>query len=150
VSEQQDSKNNEATNETQKKQEPANFSSVYTKHVPDILKQLNVSLLISTYQAGRLIIVRPDTQGGVNTHFVGLPKPMGMATSGNRFAIGTKHEIIEYKNVMGAAAKVEPKGTHDSCYVPWLRHNTGDVDIHEMAYDKNDKLWFINTKFSCL
>lgn len=139
-----------ANPQPEKKPEPANFSSVYTKHVPDILKQLRISLLISTYQAGRLIIVRPDNKGGVNTHFVGLQKPMGMATSGNRFAIGTKHEIIEYKNVLGAAAKVEPKGTHDNCYVPWLRHNTGDVDIHEMAYDKEDKLWFINTKFSCL
>ncbi len=130
--------------------EQVDFGSVYTQHVPEILKQLGISLLISTYQAGKLIIARPDPKGGLNTHFVSLPKPMGMATSGNRFAIGTKHEIIEYKNVSGAARKVEPVNTHDACYVPWLRHTTGDVDIHEMAYGKDDKLWFINTKFSCL
>lgn len=143
-------KTDSPTEQTAKAKEPPNFGSVYTQHVPEILKQLRISLLISTYQAGKLIIVRPDQKGGVNTHFVNLPKPMGMATSGNRFAIGTRNEIIEYKNVPGAAPKVEPKNTHDACYVPWLRHTTGDVDIHEMAYDKNDKLWFINTKFSCL
>lgn len=137
----------------QKPQTPEknNFSSVYTKHVPEILKQLNISLLISTYQAGKLIIARPEIdKGSLNTHFVGLPKPMGMAVQGNRFAIGTKHEIIEYKNVPGAAPKVEPHNSHDACFIPWLRHTTGDVDIHEMAYDHKDRLWFINTKFSCL
>jgi len=138
------------TPQAPKQAELANFGSVYTQQVPDILRQLRISLLISTYQAGKLIIIRPDTRVGVNTHFVNLSKPMGMATSGNRFAIGTRFEIIEYKNIPGAAAKVEPKDTHDGCYVPWLKHTTGDVDIHEMAYDKSDKLWFINTRFSCL
>jgi uncharacterized protein (TIGR03032 family) len=147
VSEEKADSNNEQHNKTK---ETPNFGSVYTEHVPEILKQLGVSLLISTYQAGKLIIVRPDKSGGVNTHFVNLLKPMRIATSGMRFAVGTRHEIIEYKNVPAAAAKVEPKNTHDACFVPWLRHTTGDIDIHEMAYDKNDKLWFINTKFSCL
>jgi len=149
------SNNNQQTDKkdnpgTQKPLKEADFQSVYTQHVPEILKQLKISLLVSTYQAGKLIIVRPEPDGSLNTHFVHMPKPMGMACSGNRFAIGTKHEIIEYKNVPAAAAKVEPQNSHDACYVPWLRHTTGDIDIHEMAYDKEDKLWFINTKFSCL
>jgi uncharacterized protein (TIGR03032 family) len=130
--------------------EPASFSSVHTNTMPDIMRQLNCSLLVSTYQAGRLIVVRPEPKGGLNTHFVCLDKPMGMAMGKGRFAQGTRNEIIEYHNVPAAASKVEPKGTHDACFVPRVRHTTGDVDIHEMDYDKDNRLWYINTRFSCL
>ena len=48
------------------------------------------------------------------------------------------------------AHKLEPLGTHDACYVPRRLHVTGDIDIHEMAYDRDDALWVVNTRFSCL
>jgi len=128
----------------------ASFTSVHTNTMPEILKQLNCALLVSTYQAGRLIIVRPEAQGTLNTHFVCLDKPMGMAMGNGRFAQGTRNEIIEYHNVPAADVNVEPRGIHDACFVPRVRHTTGDIDIHEMDYDKDNQLWYINTRFSCL
>ncbi len=75
---------------------------------------------------------------------------MGIAVGPNRLAIGSKREIIEYQNVVATASKVEPKNTHDACFIPRTRYTTGNVDIHEMAYDKENQLWFVNTLFSCL
>lgn len=122
--------------------------SVHTASFPRILAQLGASLLVTTYQAGRLAVLRAD--GGVlNTHFRGFARPMGLALRGNRLAIGLATEIAEYYNLQAAAGKLEPPGKHDGCFLPRMTHATGNIQIHEMAW-VGDELWFVNTAFSCL
>jgi uncharacterized protein (TIGR03032 family) len=114
----------------------------------EILHQCQISLVISTYQAGKVILVRADdTQ--INTHFRLFQQPMGIAADREKLALGTAYEIWEFRNVPAAAPALEPQGKHDACYLPRDRHITGNIDIHEMAYAK-DELWFVNTRFSCL
>ena len=48
------------------------------------------------------------------------------------------------------APKLDPPGKHDACYLPRRIHVTGDIDIHEMAYDRHNELWVVNTRFCCL
>lgn len=122
--------------------------SVHTTNLPDLLSQLGISLVISTYQAGKLIVIRPDGDT-INTHFRVFDRPMGMAANREKLAIGTAYQIWELRNVPAVAQKLEPVGKHDACYLPRRTHVTGDIDIHEMAY-VNDELWFVNTRFSCL
>ncbi len=122
--------------------------SVHTTNLPDILNQLGISLVISTYQAGKLIVLRADGNT-INTHFRVFDRPMGLAADREKLAIGTACQIWELRNVPAVAQKLEPIGKHDACYLPRRTHITGDIDIHEMAYI-NDELWFVNTRFSCL
>ena len=61
--------------------------SVYTSNLPDILAQLNISLVVSTYQAGKVVLVRNDGDA-INTHFRSFQKPMGLAVHQNRLTIG--------------------------------------------------------------
>lgn len=122
--------------------------SVHTGSMPDLLGRLGSSLLVSTYQAGKLIIARKD---GIrlNTHFRNFEQPMGLAFQGDRLAIGTRSMILEYRNMPAAAEKIEPKGTHDACFIFRRAHVTGDVRIHDVAYCQGE-LWFVATGFSCL
>ncbi len=122
--------------------------SIHTNNFPEILSQLGISLVISTYQAGKLIVIRNDG-GVINTHFRVFSKPMGLAADYARLAVGTTYQICELRNIPAVAAKLEPTGKHDACYLPRHFHVTGDIDIHEMAWS-NQELWFINTRFSCL
>jgi uncharacterized protein (TIGR03032 family) len=122
--------------------------SVHTASFPQILNQLGISLLVTTYQAGRLVALRADGNL-LNTHFRGFQKPMGLAVRRNRFAIGLATEICEYLNVSAVARKLEPAGKHDACFMPRVARATGDIQIHEMAW-VGKELWFINTAFSCL
>lgn len=124
------------------------LNSVHTTNFPDILTQLGISLVVSTYQAGKLIVLRADNNT-INTHFRTFDRPMGLAVDSEKLALGTAYQIIELRNVPAVAPKLEPVGKHDACYLPRRTHITGDIDIHEMAY-ANDELWFINTRFSCL
>src|SRR5262245_6331149 len=142
--------------------------SVHTTTFAEVLEHFGISVLVTTYQAGKLVLLRAD-RGVVNTHFRSFAKPMGLAVHGNRLAIGTALEIWEFHDVPEVAAKLEPIGKHDSCFLPRSCHATGEVLIHEMAWGSysfsrdapaersaaasrlnEDELWFVNTRFSCL
>lgn len=128
--------------------EPEPLRSVHTTNLPRLLEELASSVLVTTYQAGKLVLLRND--GGVlNTHFRMFAKPMGLAVSGGRLAIGTATSVQEFHNVPAAAAKIEPRGKHDACWLPRRENVTGDIHIHEMAW-VDGELWFVNTAFSCL
>lgn len=122
--------------------------SVFTSSLAGILKELGISLLVSTYQAGKLVIVR-EHDGVVNTHFRNFPAPMGIAVQGNRLAVGTKNHVWEFWNQADVARKLEPVGKHDACFLARSTHTTGDIRIHEIAFGEKD-LWIVNTRFSCL
>ncbi len=123
--------------------------SVHTTNFPQLLAQLGLSLVVSTYQAGKVVVVRADGTD-LNTHFRLFQKPMGLAVDRlGRLAIGTGSQIWELRNIPAVAAKLTPPGKHDACFLPRNIHVTGDIDIHEMAWG-NGELWFINTRFSCL
>jgi uncharacterized protein (TIGR03032 family) len=74
---------------------------------------------------------------------------MGLAVAPGRFALGTRAEILDYRNFPAVAAKIEPAGKHDACFVPRNKHFTGDIRIHEIAFAQGE-LWVVATNFSCL
>jgi uncharacterized protein (TIGR03032 family) len=129
--------------------------SVHSTSFPALLEHLGCSLLVTTYQAGKLVVLRSD--GGVlNTHFRNLDKPMGLARDGGRLAVGCSLDIWEFHNVPAVCAKLDASdeyptagARHDACFLPRRSHTTGDVQIHEMAF-ADGELVFANTAFSCL
>jgi len=124
------------------------FRSVHTTSFPQLLAELRVSLLVSTYQSGRVVLLRADG-GKLNTHFRFFPSPMGMAFDGDRLAIGTLSEVWEYRDVPAAATRLHP-AKHDACFLPRNMHVTGDIRVHELAYASDGELWLVNTRFSAL
>ncbi len=111
--------------------------SVHTSNFPQILKQLGISLVVFTYQAGKVIVLREDGER-INTHFRIYSKPMGIAANRKRIAIGCASQIWELHNMPAIAPKLEPLGKHNACYIPRNVHITGDIDIHEMAWGEAD------------
>lgn len=103
---------------------------------------------MSTYQARQLVLLR--VQGtDLNTHFVNLKKPMGMAFQDGRLSVGSGNSVIDYFNSATAAARI-PGHAHGAALLPRRAHITGDIDIHEMAFDSGGELWLVNTRMSCL
>lgn len=125
------------------------LGSVHTKGFPDLLRQLGSSLLVSTYQAGKLVILRADG-AAINTHYRTFNRPMGMAADGERLALGVMAEIIQFRNMPAVAPRLQTPARHDAVFMTRNTHVTGHIDIHEMAYAEDGSLWFVNTLFSCL
>ena len=123
--------------------------SKHTTTFPQLLNQANASLVVSTYQAGKLILLRAK-EDSLNTHFINLAKPMGVAFKNGRLTVGSGANVIDYFNMNNVGPKVEPVNTHDGAFLPRRTHVTGDIDIHEMGFDKDNELWIVNTKMSCL
>lgn len=129
--------------------------SVHTSSFPQLLRELRASVLVTTYQAGKLVVLREDA-GVLNTHFRGFARPMGLAVDGNRLAIGCQADVWEFRNVPAVCEKLDAsdeyprnQAKHDACYLPHRSHCTGDIQVHEMAY-AGDDLVVVNTAFSCL
>jgi len=125
------------------------LGSMHTTNFPDLLRQLKGCLVVSTYQAGKLVILRPDGNS-INTHFRSFNRPMGMAADNERLALGAHIEIAEFRNMPAVARRLQDPPKHDAVYLARRGHITGAIDIHEMAFDKFGDLWFVNTLFSCL
>jgi uncharacterized protein (TIGR03032 family) len=130
------------------RQHQDNLQSVHTTTLGDLLTQCQISFLVSTYQAGKVIVVRAD-DSGVNTHFRDFPTPMGMSFDRGRLALGTSVHIWEFHNQPEVAQRLEPAGRHDACFLPRYRVVTGQIGIHEVAW-AGEELWVVNTRFSCL
>lgn len=90
--------------------------SVHTISFPALLQELGISLVVSTYQAGKVVLLRADGDR-LNTHFRVFQKPMGLTVDrAGRMAIGTSAHIWDFRNVPAVAPRLEPPGKHDACF----------------------------------
>ncbi len=115
-----------------------------------IMHEIRASLLVSTYQAGKLMLVRAG-EGRISTLLRSFEQPMGVAVqpSLEQIAVGATKEVWFLASCPDIAGQFDPPGRHDACYAPRRSHVTGDMRSHEMAF-VNDELWIVNTRFSCL
>jgi uncharacterized protein (TIGR03032 family) len=90
-----------------------------------VLHQLGASLLVTTYQANMLLVVR-EAGGGLSTLVRTFDRPMGLAADARRLALGTRNQIWILHNASDIAPRVEPAGQHDARYLRRSYHVTGD------------------------
>lgn len=127
--------------------------------IAELLESLGASLLVSTYQAGKLAVLR-SRAGKLSLLLRSFDKAMGLAVGPDCLAIGTNYQVWTLWNSPSVAIKLNnspdrsPGPAHDACYLPRTAHLTGAIDVHEMAYalvaDGRHELWLVNTHFSCL
>lgn len=113
-----------------------------------VLEQLQSSLLISTYQAGKLAVVG-TYQHELALSFHNFEQAMGIAVSPRRLAVGSKGAVWVLRQSSDIAQRLDPVGKYDACYLARSGFVTGKVHGHELAWS-GDELWLVNTLFSCL
>jgi uncharacterized protein (TIGR03032 family) len=120
----------------------------HSRNFPAILEHLGASLLVSTYQAGKLFVVGAQ-RGALALSFHNVEQAMGIAASRDRVAVGTGSQVWYLHNTPEIAPRLEPAGRYDGCFLARTSHFTGAIDGHELAWS-GDELWVVNTLFSCL
>jgi uncharacterized protein (TIGR03032 family) len=130
------------------------FHCTYSPDVAELLYKLKCSLVISTYQAGKIIFLSSSD----GKKIIQLPrtfiKPMGIAIDENqpakKMAVACKEEIIVFSNApeLGKHYPAKP-ATYDAFFVPRITYHTNNVDIHDLLWG-NEKLFAVNTLFSCI
>jgi uncharacterized protein (TIGR03032 family) len=120
----------------------------YTHSLPPLLRQLGVSLLVSTYQAGKVVAVGV-AEGELTLSYHNFERAMGLAVQRDRVAVGARAQVWFLKSALDIAAHVAPAGRHDACFLTRTSHFTGEIQAHELAWSVDD-LWVVNTAFGCL
>jgi uncharacterized protein (TIGR03032 family) len=124
------------------------FRYTQTESFPALLHQQGASLLVTTYQANKLLVVRA-AGAGLSTLVRTFDQPMGLVVDARGLTLGTRTHIWTFRNAPDIAARVEPAGQHDACFLPRSCQVTGDIRVHELAWVR-EELWIVNTRFSCL
>ena len=128
----------------------APFSCNYSAQVPELLLKLNCTIAISTYQAGKLIFLSPKDENSLIQLPRTFEKPMGIAENikKDKSALAAKDEIIVFANSKELAHHY-PKspGRYDALYMPRVTYHTGPLDIHDLSFGKEEKLYAVNTLF---
>lgn len=126
------------------------FSCSYSPGFSQLLFDLNCTLAISTYQAGKLVFISSIDPDKVVQLPRSFEKPMGIAIAHNKLALATRNEIVVLANAPKLASTYPKQpGTYDALYLPRALLYTGELDIHDLHWD-GDNLIAVNTRFSCI
>lgn len=128
------------------------FSMSYTPQIPELLYRLGCTLVISTFQAGKVIFISAEDEN----RLVQLPrtfaKPMGIAEGKEHdLALATKDSVIRFRNSPDLA-KHYPKspGKYDALFLPRSTYHTGPLDVHDIRIGSGGAIFAVNTLFSCI
>jgi uncharacterized protein (TIGR03032 family) len=139
-------------------QEYRDIRCSHSDSLPALLTQLRLSVLISTYQTGHLVVVsaRKDR---LTLTFHQFERAMGIAVKDGTIAVCTRKEVWFLRNAPDIAAKLQHPGQHDACFLARTSHFTDDIHAHEAAWVRGagvgeragtSEFCIVNTLFSCL
>jgi len=122
----------------------------YSKDFVKLLYDLNITIVFSTYQAGKLIFVSSPTGQAIFKYAKNFKRPMGISVWENNLAVASRNyiEIYSRSDKLGKAFPPKP-GFYDSIFVPQVKYFTGITDMHEVVFHNNE-IWAVNTSFSCI
>ena len=92
----------------------------HSKDFPAVLNHLGVSLLISTYQAGKVLSLSAESSPAgpkLRITFHNFDQPMGMAIGDRSLAIGTRRAVWFLAATHELAPRIEPAGRYDAAYI---------------------------------
>ena len=125
----------------------------HSESLPALLGQLRLSVLISTYQTGHLVVVSAR-EGRLTLSFHQFDRAMGIAVKPGTIAVCTRKEVWFLRNAPDIAGKLQPAGQYDACFLARTSHFTDDMQAHEAAWvngpEGSREFWIVNTLFSCL
>ena len=136
-------------------QEYRDIRCSHSESLPVLLARLRLSVLISTYQTGHVVVVSARDKR-LTLAFHQFDRAMGMAVKPGTIAVCTRKEVWFLRNAPDIAAKLP--GHPEACFLARTAHFTDDIQAHEAAWiapasggpRETGEFWVVNTLFSCL
>lgn len=127
---------------------PAANAVTASRTLADWLRSQRVSLAFTSYQTGQLFLVGVLPNGKISINQQNYARAMGVFAQPGRLYLGALHQVWRLENMLKAGERGDD--AFDAVYIPRNAQTTGDIDIHEVAIDREGRVIFVNTKFSCL
>lgn len=108
------------------------YSAEYSENLPAILKHLNISLAFTSYQAGRLMLIRSDGHS-LDINFKRFSRPMGIAVTENSLTLGTFTQILKFQREDGLLDKIKQpmERIEDDITAPKVNTDKENTDLLE-------------------
>ena len=127
---------------------PVQVQYEYSANLPALIEQLSLSVVISTYQAGRLVTVG-SVGGELRVGFSHFPQAMGVTRTSSGLAVCSWDRLWMLEANQEIAASIQPEQQHDIAFLARSCHLTGPVMGHDLACC-NGELLLVNTQFNCV
>jgi uncharacterized protein (TIGR03032 family) len=129
----------------------SSFEIFYTKNLPEFIHENSFSILITTYQAGKLIVIGSSNGEELYQTPVSLKKPMGIALKDNKMAIACFDELRFFSSNENIHEVINHsvEGNYDIGFAQRATYFTGNLDIHDIEFGEGI-LWGVNTMMSCI
>lgn len=111
------------------------------------LAERKVSLALTTYQTGKLVLIGLAPDGRLSMFARTLNRTMGLVGDDQTLWVSSLYQLWRFENVLDGGDVHEG---HDRLFVPQLAYTTGDIDIHDIGLDEDARPLFVTTAFSCL
>jgi uncharacterized protein (TIGR03032 family) len=112
------------------------------------LRRRRMGLAFTSYQTGQLFLVGAHPNGTVSFNQQNFQRAMGLCWRPGRLYLGSLFQVWRLENMLKPGELANE--AFDTVLVPRNAQTTGDVDIHEVGVDRDGRVIFVNTKYSCL
>lgn len=111
------------------------------------LAEQQTSLAFTTYQAGKVFFIGLQPSGKLSIFERTFNRCMGLFAHDSSLYMSSLYQLWRFENALESG---QIHQGYDRLYVPQVGYVTGDLDIHDIALDRDGQLVFVNTLFSCL
>lgn len=125
----------------------SNLNLLTSNHFNDWLDQHYLSLVFSTYQAGKIFFVGLQPNGRLSVFERTFDRCMGLWVQQSSLYLSSLYQVWSFENALQPGQTYDD---YDCLYIPQTSYVTGDLDIHDLVQEHSGKLVFANTLFNCL
>lgn len=111
------------------------------------LAEQKLAIALTTYQIGKLYFIGLKPDNTLSVFERSFNRCMGLCSTPNGLYMSSLYQVWRFENVLEPG---QQQDGFDRLYVPQVGYTTGDLDIHDMAVDRDGRLVFVNTLFGCL
>ncbi|WP_297324983.1 TIGR03032 family protein [Nitrosomonas sp.] len=111
------------------------------------LAEQKLAIALTTYQIGKLYFIGLKPDNTLSVFERSFNRCMGLCSTSNGLYMSSLYQVWRFENVLEPG---QQQDGFDRLYVPQVGYTTGDLDIHDMAVDRDGRLVFVNTLFGCL
>lgn len=125
------------------------FQARFSNDLPGLLHDLDVSLIMTTYQAGKVIMLSSDGDNIIQL-LRDFDRPMGIAVRDRMMALALRLNVAIFRNDPDLARSYpNRKDLYDAMFFPLAINKTDFIDTHDLFFT-NQGLVAVNTSYSCL
>ena len=119
--------------------QPVDVRCEYTQGLPALLEQLELAVLLSSYQARRVVSVGSH-RGELRLGFAHFDQTMGLCRTANGIAVGTRDAIWSLAGPSGDRGLHRAWGRHSIAFLARSCHHSGPLMGHDLAWGC-ERLW---------